>query len=99
MVALRGYPWPGNVRELRNVIEHAFVVGEGEILELADLTPELRGEPPPPEHPGDIALQQSERQRLLSALEKHGGARAAAAAELDMSRSTLWRKLREHHLC
>jgi two-component system, NtrC family, response regulator AtoC len=96
MQALLAYPWPGNVRELRNVIEHAFVVGEGEILEISDLTPELRGEPPPGE--ATSPLDDQDRQRVLSVLMKHQGRRARAAKELGVSRSTLWRKLREHHL-
>src|SRR5437667_4964021 len=45
MDAIRSYRWPGNVRELRSAVEYAFVVGEGPTLEVADLTPELRGEP------------------------------------------------------
>jgi two-component system response regulator AtoC len=98
MTALQGYSWPGNVRELRNVIEHAFVVGEGPVIDLNDFTPELRGEPPPRERPGDATLHQGERERLVAALQKHNGSKGAAAAELGMSRSTLWRKMREHHL-
>lgn len=100
MQALLAYPWFGNVRELRNVVEHAFIVGEGPVLDLQDLTPELRGEPPP----GDDAftaeqpLQLMERERILAALAKHNGRKTEAAEELGMSRSTLWRKLREQHL-
>lgn len=40
---LEAYDWPGNIRELRNVIEYAFVIGEGPVLEVADLPPELGG--------------------------------------------------------
>jgi transcriptional regulator with PAS, ATPase and Fis domain len=99
MDALLHYPWPGNIRELRNVIEHAFVVGEGPVVEIGDLTPELRSEPPPDEEPrGDQSLHQMERERIVAALAKHHGRKAAAAAELGISRSTLWRKLYEHHL-
>jgi transcriptional regulator with PAS, ATPase and Fis domain len=100
MTAIQAYPWPGNVRELRNVIEHAFVVGEGPILGLGDLTPELRGEPPPGgwDGAGGSTLAHAERERLVAVLRKHGGRRGPAAAELGMSRSTLWRKLRRHHL-
>ena len=92
MDALVAYPWPGNIRELRNVVEYAFVVGDGPVLELADLTPELRGEPPP----GMRGLQsrtEHERERILAALERHGGHKGEAARALGMSRSTLWRKL------
>jgi len=44
---LVGYQWPGNVRELRNVIEYAFAIGEGSVLTVDELPPELRGLPPP----------------------------------------------------
>jgi transcriptional regulator with PAS, ATPase and Fis domain len=99
MEALLRYPWPGNVRELHNVIEYAFVVGDDTVLQLSDLTPELRGEPPAGEPPlTEPSLQQLERQRIVVALGKHHGRKAAAAADLGMSRSTLWRKLYAHHL-
>lgn len=99
MEAMLRYSWPGNVRELRNVIEHAFIVGEGPLLDVDDLTPELRGEPPPGEEPTvEKSLQQMERERIVAALAKHRGRKAAAAAALGISRSTLWRKLYEHHL-
>lgn len=99
MTALLQYAWPGNIRELRNVIEHAFVVGEGAVLDMPDLTPELRGEPPPGEEPAaGQSLQQMERERIVAALAKHGGRKAEAAKALGISRSTLWRKLYEHRL-
>jgi DNA-binding NtrC family response regulator len=37
--ALAAHTWPGNVRELRNAIERAIVLGEGELVRLADLPP------------------------------------------------------------
>ena len=99
MEAILRYPWPGNIRELRNVVEHAFVVGEDAVLALHDLTPELRGEPPAGEPlPAEPSLRQIEREQIVAALAKHHGRKAVAAAELGISRSTLWRKLYEHHL-
>ena len=94
--AVRSYPWPGNVRELLSAVEYAFVVGEGRILDVEDLTPELRGEPPP--GTPMLSLADAERHRIVTALAKHRGRKAAAAAELGMSRSTLWRKLSVHRL-
>jgi DNA-binding NtrC family response regulator len=97
--AFRQYPWPGNVRELRNVVEHAFIVGEGPVLQLPDLPPELRGEPPPEDAvAGSITVGSVERERILAVLTRHSGRRGPAAQDLGMSRSTLWRKIREHHL-
>jgi len=99
MDRLRSYPWPGNVRELRNVIEHAFIVGEDAILDVDDLTPELRGEAPLDDEPlFEAPLPQRERQRILDALVKHDGRRTAAAAELGVSRTTLWHKIKKYHL-
>lgn len=99
--AMLHYDWPGNVRELRNVIEYAFAIGEGETLVLEDLTPELRGERPPSRaHDtghgliGDV----DESARILKALAASGGRRDKAAELLGISRSTLWRKMRELNL-
>jgi DNA-binding NtrC family response regulator len=39
------YAWPGNVRELKNALERAMILGSGEWIEVADLPPEVRGEP------------------------------------------------------
>ncbi len=98
---LESYDWPGNVRELQNVVEHAFVMGDGPVLLESDLPPELRGEEssaaranvPPP-----MNAKTPEEQRILRALERAGGHRGRAAASLGMSRSTLWRKIRAYGL-
>ncbi|MBL9107240.1 MAG: sigma-54-dependent Fis family transcriptional regulator [Myxococcales bacterium] len=100
MDALLAYPWPGNVRELRNAVEYACAVGEGPDYTPDDLTPELRGEPPPrvlpplDPTPGDA----DERARLLDALRRAGGHKGEAARLLGVDRSTLWRRLREHRI-
>lgn len=95
--AMLSYPWPGNVRELRNAVEHAFVLGEGPDLLVRDLPPELRGEEPAESaHAlGTSDLESRERRRLLDALDAAGGRRSEAAEALGMSRSTLWRRMRE----
>ncbi|MBW2461580.1 MAG: sigma 54-interacting transcriptional regulator [Deltaproteobacteria bacterium] len=100
MKALLSHDYPGNVRELRNVLEYAFAVGQGPEISLGDLTPEFRGEGPPPE-PGARASDTAatrEKARILDALDATGGKKAEAATRLGMSRSTLWRKMREHAL-
>lgn len=96
--AIRGHAWPGNVRELRNAIEYAFVVGEGPEITLDELLPELRGEGPPAGSGRPGTVRELERDRILSALRRAEGRKARAAELLGVSRSTLWRKLREHRL-
>lgn len=89
------YSWPGNIRELRNNIENAFAIGEGDTLNLKDLTPELRGEPPPGEpesHLTELNIGAAERKRIIAALNHTEGNKEEAAKAVNMSRSTLWRK-------
>ena len=96
MDAYLAYAWPGNIRELRNAIEYAFAIGEGPVLSLDELLPELRGEAPRSStsravfDPGF-----EERERILSALRATQGRKGEAAKRLGINRSTLWRKLRE----
>jgi two-component system response regulator AtoC len=97
MKLLLDYDWPGNIRELHNVVEYAFAVGTDPVLTAGDLMPEMRGEPPPPSQ-GGRSPEEKERAEIIDALEKAGGRKSKAAELLGISRSTLWRKLREYHI-
>ena len=103
--ALLAYPWPGNVRELRNAVEYACAIGEGPEYILDDLTPELRGEPPPrvlaPPPAVSVPVndnEATERARIVDALRRTDGRKGEAAQLLGVDRSTLWRRLREYKL-
>jgi transcriptional regulator with PAS, ATPase and Fis domain len=93
MTLLRGYSWPGNIRELLNVIEYAFAVGEGNAIDASELPPELRGEQLQSKRGG--CAEDDERDRIREALRDAGGQRSRAAELLGISRSTLWRRMRE----
>jgi two-component system response regulator HydG len=46
LACMLAYPWPGNVRELENVIDRAFALGVGDLLQEEDLPPHVqRGQP------------------------------------------------------
>ena len=96
MDAMLAYHWPGNVRELMNVIEGAFAIGEGETITIAELPPELLGIKPGGEE--RITSASLERERIVDALKRNNGIKGAAAEQLGISRSTLWRKMREYRL-
>jgi transcriptional regulator with PAS, ATPase and Fis domain len=100
MRALRDYAWPGNIRELRNVVEYAYAVGTGPIMTMDEVPPELRGEPPPGDEgwSSDGGADDAERARIARALAQAQGRKAQAAQILGISRSTLWRKLREYRM-
>jgi DNA-binding NtrC family response regulator len=91
---LQSYDWPGNVRELENAIERAVNLASGPLLTEADLPAALtvRVETQGP------AQDDAERRRLLGALERSHWNQGRAAAALGISRTTLWRKMREHRI-
>ena len=110
MRLLLNYSWPGNVREMTNMIEYAVAVARMETILPEDLPEELRhAQPravaPATPDPGKVALQgrepeqhpdaSPEAEHLRSVLEAHHWKRAEAAKALGLSRSTLWRKMRE----
>jgi PAS domain S-box-containing protein len=92
------YDFPGNIRELENAMEHAFVLCSGTRIQEEHLPQELlsRARAAPLQlSAGRDVLKAAERQTLLTMLEKHGGNRKKAAAELGISPVTLWRKLKK----
>jgi len=92
------HEWPGNIRELENAIEHAYVLCRHAQIQPSDLPsafagsarrPSLMGEPSP-----GTNLRSQEMALIQAALERHGGNRTAAAKDLGIHTTTLWRKLR-----
>ncbi len=95
LVRLMDHDFPGNVRELENIIEQAFVLCKGGLIELRHLPPELR----PPEtselgSSGAMTIQSMERQMIEAALKRNHGNRLRTAHELGINPSTLYRKLK-----
>ena len=94
--SLRRYGWPGNVRELNHVIERAVLMARGTAIEPADLR--LM---PATGSPGDrraMTLDEVELDAIRAALARHEGNVIAAADELGMSRSALYRRMEKFGL-
>jgi two-component system, NtrC family, response regulator len=97
--AIRSYPWPGNVRELSNRVRRAVVMAEGEEITLQDL--DLTGESHPATDSLDslrAAHRRIEVELLVKAISLHRGNLTRVARDLEVSRSTLYRKLRAYKL-
>jgi len=96
LARLMEHDYPGNVRELENIIEQAFVLCRGGLIELHHLPPELRppARPSAGEYGGPTTLDAMERLLIAEALRRHHGNRRRAARELGIHPSTLFRKLR-----
>ena len=90
LAALIRYPWPGNVRELNHVVERAVLMSRGDTIAPADLA--LDSATVPATH-RVATLEAIEREAIRSALARNEGNIIAAAEELGMSRSALYRRV------
>ncbi len=89
--ALQAHAWSGNVRELENRVKRAVIMAEGRQIRPEDLELEIaRTERPAPPTTLREAREQLEREMVGRALARHGGKVAPAAAELGVSRPTLY---------
>jgi DNA-binding NtrC family response regulator len=111
MAAMRRYTWPGNVRELENAVERAVVLCRRPQVDVDDL-PEsvqpfvssvpvvrpLDGLVPDQPMPLTLALEAPERLIIEAALKRNAWNRQATADELDINRTTLYKKMRKYRL-
>jgi two-component system, NtrC family, response regulator AtoC len=99
--ALERYSWPGNVRELENVVLQAVVLAKSPIIDVSDLARRIAENPQTP-HQSSVALNtqlgQPEKQILIKTLRQHAGNIKRAAAALEISRTTLYAKLRKYEI-
>jgi transcriptional regulator with GAF, ATPase, and Fis domain len=109
---LQAYHWPGNVRQLEHVLLNAFVLSDGPTIEAEDLAlpdsaprppslgplPDVRAasEIPAPMPATFAAHKQSEKERILAALERSGWNRLRAAELCGIPRRTFYRRLKEY---
>ncbi len=93
------YDWPGNIRELENFIEHAFILcPEGLILREHLPASMFQGDNHSLTGIEGKTLAQIEAQAIEEALKRNKGNRTAAARELGIDKSTIWRKLKKYSL-
>jgi PAS domain S-box-containing protein len=94
--ALLSYDYPGNVRELENIIEHCFVLCEGEVIEARHLPlsvrPYLKSESTKDNEP--TTIKQMEIILIKQALKRNKGNKTAASKQLGIDKSTLFRKMK-----
>ncbi|AVJ28051.1 sigma-54-dependent transcriptional regulator [Achromobacter spanius] len=98
--ALEQYEWPGNVRELKNFVRRAFIMADGDVLDLEMLVPQVS---PGGESPGGQVsvpvgetLAEADRRLILATLERCNGVKKQAAAVLGISPKTLYNRLEEY---
>jgi two-component system response regulator AtoC len=95
---LVAYPWPGNVRELRNVIKRSVLLTPREVVHATDLRFEDATALPAAPAPLARTAEDSERQRILDALDACAWNQSRAAKLLQMSRRTLVDRLGRYEI-
>lgn len=97
MAVLMGHDYPGNVRELENIVEHAFVLCSSGMIQSRHLPAWLVGADAgyaAEEGFGVMTLEQIEKRAITDAIHRQHGNRHAAARELGIHPSTLFRKIK-----
>ncbi|MBT4286701.1 MAG: sigma 54-interacting transcriptional regulator [Deltaproteobacteria bacterium] len=104
LTAIKDYPWPGNIRELQNVIQRYLTLNK---IEFSELKQDPNEEPQPKittndnkreERPLQGVINQTEKQVILSMLEKYQWRRSEVAKLLDINYRTLLRKIKKYDL-
>ncbi|HFQ90044.1 MAG TPA: sigma-54-dependent Fis family transcriptional regulator [Desulfobulbus sp.] len=97
---LMNYGFPGNVRELENIIQHAVALTEGRKLTPEDLPPRLRAQPAQGGWNEEtlLPLAEVEKRYIARVLHTTGYNIKAAGRILQLSRTTLWRKMKKYEL-
>jgi DNA-binding NtrC family response regulator len=91
---LSDYSWPGNVRQLENVIERAYALSSGKVINPSDLPPEIQNYSKSQQvDDTNLNLRDNEIKLLKKALLRTKGNKAEAAKLLGINLSTVYRKL------
>ncbi len=111
MTAFTSYPWPGNIRELENLVERLSILVESDAVYATDLPAEIfettsaesanTGVVHEIPHDGvdfNLVVEAYENSLILSALERTGGNKKAAAKLLRLNRTTLVEKIKKKGL-
>ena len=108
VLALEAYDWPGNIRQLFNALEYALVNADGPNILPQHLPPEVQSVSriaPVARSPEPMLVRQyyrrpqqaeNETEVIAQVLAETGGNKAEAARRLGMSRTSLWKRLKQN---
>jgi len=93
---LNKHPWPGNIRELKHTIESTVIMCDSHTIKPSDLN--LNTSSQKSKNEAVFSLEIIEREAVRNALERSEGNISEAAKLLDISRTTLYSKIKKHDL-
>ena len=93
------YEWPGNIRELENVIEHCFILCNSNVIQTEHLPKSIREGNHKDTSKRSMHYKknilETEKEIILTALERNKWNKKLTAGELKINPSTLWRKMKK----
>ena len=96
---LKGHVWSGNIRELQNCIEKAVILCDEEVLTAADIElPQGRTGLHGTVMSGNETLEETEEKAIRAAMARFGGNLSMVAKSLEISRPTLYAKLKKYNI-
>jgi len=96
---MAAYDFPGNVRELENIVEQAAALAHSDEIDGDDVFIETRTAPPTDTPPDGVRtlsqeVDAAERRAIEAAVQRNEGILEKVARELNVSTTTLWRKMK-----
>ncbi len=106
MSIFMNYPWPGNVRELENSIEHAFVLCDGDRIDVLDLPEEVRRsghnyayfESPSVLKKASWPKRKLTHETLFALLKECDWNKAEVARRVGLSRASIWKYMKKWNI-
>ena len=96
---LKGHVWSGNIRELQNCIEKAVILCDGDVLTASDIElPQGRTGLHGTVMSGNETLEETEEKAIRAAMARFGGNLSMVAKSLEISRPTLYAKLKKYNI-
>ncbi len=95
---LKTHRWPGNIRELQNCIEKAVILADGQMLEPADMMISASPVTDTGEDTAAETLEMAEEKAIRAAVARFNGNLSMVAKALEISRPTLYAKLKKYNI-
>ncbi|MDE5944375.1 MAG: sigma-54 dependent transcriptional regulator [Rikenella sp.] len=95
---IQGHAWPGNIRELQHTVEKAVIMSDSDRITADELLISRREAGGDKAAAGPSTLEEMERTMIADAMQQHDGNLSSVAAQLGVTRQTLYNKIKKYNL-